>query len=115
MLSKYSEKIMSWLAKLTPPPRVSNASRQIIFGAVGLVMLVVLLYLAGWCYNTYKSGVANLKDLEILLAILISPQNVAYVTFASVYLADVDGDGLPDAVEKELGVEDHVGPVKQDV
>lgn len=108
MLSKYNEKIMSWLAKLTPPPSVSNASRQIIFGAVGLVMLVVLLYLAGWCYNTYESGVANLKDLEVLLAILISPQNVAYVTFASVYLADVDGDGMPDAVEKQLEANENV-------
>lgn len=102
MLSKYSDKIKAWLGKLAPPTKISCASLAIIYGAVGLVILVVVLYLGGWCYNSYKTGQANLKDLEILLTILISPQNVAYVTFASVWTADADGDGIPDAAEKQL-------------
>ena len=108
MLSKYSDKIKAWLSKLAPPTKPSCASLAIIYGAVGLVILVVVLYLGGWCYNSYKTGQANLKDLEILLTILISPQNVAYMTFASVWTADADGDGIPDAAEKQLEAKNNV-------
>lgn len=100
MLAKYKDKIMGWLTDLSPPKNL-KASKMVIFGAFGLVMAVVILYLAGWCYNTYKTGAASLKDLEALLVILVSPQNVAFVTFASVYLVDADGDGLPDAAEQK--------------
>ena len=100
MLAKYKDKIMGWLTDLSPPKNL-KASKMVIFGAFGLVMVVVILYLAGWCYNTYKTGAANLKDLEALLVILVSPQNVAFITFASVYLVDADGDGWPDEAEQK--------------
>lgn len=98
MITKYKAKVMDWLSNLSPPQK---ASRLVIFGAFGLVMLVVILYLTGWCYNSYKTGTANLKDLEALLVILLSPQNVAFVSFASIYMVDKDGDGLPDAAENK--------------
>lgn len=100
MLAKYKDKIMTWLNGLSPPKNI-KASKMVVFGAFGLVLMVVVLYIAGWCFNTYKTGVANLKDLEALLVILVSPQDVAFVTFASVYMVDADGDGMPDAAENK--------------
>ncbi len=100
MFAKYKDKIMTWLNGLSPPQNI-KASKMVIFGAFGLVLIVVILYIAGWCFNTYKTGTANLKDLEALLVILVSPQDVAFVTFASVYMVDADGDGMPDAAENK--------------
>lgn len=98
MLTKYKKRIMDLLSNYTPVKNM-KASKLVIFGAFGLVMVVVSLYLAGWCYNSYAKENANLKDLEALLIILVSPQNVAFVSFASVYLVDADGDGVPDAAK----------------
>ena len=91
---------MTWLDGLSPPREI-KASKMVVFGAFGLVLIVVILYIAGWCFNTYKTGAANLKDLEALLVILVSPQDVAFVTFASVYTVDSDGDGMPDAAKNK--------------
>ena len=100
MFAKYKDKIMTWLEGLSPPQNI-KASKMVVFGAFGLVMVVVGLYIAGWCFNTYKTGTANLKDIEALLVILVSPQDVSFVTFASVYTVDSDGDGMPDAAKNK--------------
>lgn len=70
-----------------------------LYGA-GLMLLTVLV-LASWCINAWQTGKADTNTLISFFREYTAPAVVAAVTFLSVFFVDKNGDGRPDAAERE--------------
>ncbi len=70
----------------------------IIFAAIGA-------FLAGWSYNWWSAGKADLPVMIQFLGAVSSVSFVAAVAFFGRALIDENDDGIPDEFEKEDGDE----------
>ena len=57
--------------------------------------------IASWCVNWYHSGSPDVNALIDIFKNYTATQVVAAATFVSVFCVDVDGDGRPDAAQKQ--------------
>ncbi len=69
----------------------------VIFAA--LLVLEILLINAGWLYNWYDTGRADVPVMINFLTVLVGAQFIAAVTFVAKAFADKDGDGVPDVID----------------
>lgn len=76
-----------------------NVTPETQHGA-GLMLLTVLV-LASWCINAWQTGKADTNTLISFFREYTAPAVVAAVTFLSVFFVDKNGDGRPDAAERE--------------
>ena len=94
------EKLKDFLIKTTANiPTDAPLWVLVIFAA--LLVLEILLINAGWLYNWYDTGRADVPVMINFLTVLIGAQFIAAVTFVAKAFADKDGNGVPDAIDSE--------------
>ena len=74
----------------------------VIFAA--LLVLEIVLINAGWLYNWYDTGKADVPVMIQFLTVLVGAQFIAAVTFVAKAFADKDKNGVPDAIENTLNI-----------
>ena len=67
----------------------------------GVLVLEILLINAGWLYNWYDTGSADVSIMIQFLTVLVGAQFIAAVTFVAKAFADKNGDGVPDIIDSE--------------
>lgn len=78
-----------------------QTSMIIVYCYGGGLALLTLLMIASWCVNWYHSGSPDVNALIDIFKNYTATQVVAAATFVSVFCVDVDGDGRPDAAQKQ--------------
>lgn len=106
MLDKLKNLYKKAVAKITDEIKSRTTSTEqtsmrvvYLYGA-GLMLLTVLV-LASWCINALQTGKADTNTLISFFKEYTAPAVVGAVTFLSVFFIDKNGDGRPDAAEKE--------------
>lgn len=80
--------------------KVQTSMKIIYLYGGGLAILTILMVLS-WGMNWYHSGVPDLNSLISIFKEYTAPAVVAAFTFVSVFCVDIDGDGRPDAAQKQ--------------
>lgn len=80
--------------------KVQTSMKIIYLYGGGLAILTILMVLS-WGMNWYHSGVPDLNSLISIFKEYTAPAVVAAFTFVSVFSVDIDGDGRPDAAQKQ--------------
>lgn len=94
------EKLKNLLIKTTANiPTDAPLWVLVIFAAV--LVLEILLINAGWLYNWYDTGKADVAVMIQFLTVLVGAQFIAAVTFVAKAFADKNGDGVPDILNGE--------------
>ena len=92
------EKLKDFLIKTTANiPTDAPLWVLVIFAA--LLVLEILLINAGWLYNWYDTGRADVPVMINFLTVLVGAQFTTAVLLIGKGLVDNDGDGIPDALE----------------
>ena len=94
------QKIKNWLAK-TVSSVPDGAPLFVVVIFAGVLVAEILLINAGWIYNWYDSGRADVPVMINFLTVLVGAQFIAAVTFVAKAFADKDGNGVPDAIDSE--------------
>lgn len=95
-LAGFKDQIKSFI------PKHPRTSMMVVYVyGIGLFSLV-LLYIFGWCYRWYSSGIPDTGELIQFLKEYASVSLVAAVTFISVFNVDKNRDGRPDAAERQV-------------
>ena len=71
---------------------------------IGLLLVLILTWYGAWWYVSIKHGNPDLSALSNFIAICIGSSAIAAVTFIAGLFIDLDGDGIPDVVEKGSNV-----------
>lgn len=71
---------------------------------IGLLLVLILTWYGAWWYISLKHGTPDLSALSNFIAICIGSSAIAAVTFIAGLFIDLDGDGIPDVVEKGSNV-----------
>ena len=85
--------------------KVASMSPKIMAVIVGYFIAVILLvftYYAAWLYMWLWLNKIVMSDLLALIRVISGPAMVAFVTFIATSLVDIDGDGVPDNLDKEI-------------
>ncbi len=94
------EKLKDFLIKTTANiPTDAPLWVLVIFAA--LLVLEILLINAGWLYNWYDTGRADVPVMINFLTVLVGAQFTTAVLLIGKGLVDNDGDGIPDALEND--------------
>ena len=80
--------------------KVQTSMKIIYLYGGGLAILTILMVLS-WGLNWYHSGAPDLNSLISIFKEYTAPAVVAAFTFVSVFCVDTDGDGRPDAAQKQ--------------
>lgn len=80
--------------------KVQTSMKIIYLYGGGLAILTILMVLS-WGVNWYHSGVPDLNSLISIFKEYTAPAVVTAFTFVSVFCVDIDGDGRPDAAQKQ--------------
>lgn len=91
------EKLKKWLAK-TVSSVPDGAPLFVVVTFAGVLVAEILLINAGWIYNWYDSGKANVPVMIDFLTVLVGAQFTTAVMLIGKGLVDKDGDGIPDAL-----------------
>lgn len=94
------EKLKNWLAK-TVSSVPDGAPLFVVVTFAGVLVAEILLINAGWLYNWYDTGRADVPVMINFLTVLVGAQFIAAVTFVAKAFADKDGNGVPDAIDSE--------------
>ena len=94
------ERIKAFLTKTVANIPASAGTKAIVYYAVILVA-ELLLFNAGWLFNWYASGKADIPMMIEFLTVLVGAQFTTAVMLIGKGLVDKDGDGIPDALETE--------------
>lgn len=71
---------------------------------IGLLLILILTWYGAWWYISIKHGNPDLTSLSHFIDICIGSSAIAAVTFIAGLFIDLDGDGIPDIVEKGSNV-----------
>lgn len=93
------EKLKNWLAK-TVSSVPDGAPLFVVVSFAGVLVAEILLINAGWIYNWYDSGKANVPVMIDFLTVLVGAQFVAAVTFIGKAFVDKNKNGEPDIFEE---------------
>lgn len=96
------QKIKDFLTKTITKIPASAGTKAIVYYAVVLVV-ELLFFNAGWLFNWYKSGSADMPVMIEFLTVLVGAQFTTAVLLIGKGLVDNDGDGIPDALENDEG------------
>lgn len=96
MLQKIKDFLTKTIANIPP----SAGTKAIIYYAAILVV-ELLLFNAGWLFNWYKTGSADVPVMIEFLTVLVGAQFTTAVMLIGKGLVDKDGDGIPDALEND--------------
>lgn len=73
----------------------------LVFAYLLIVTMMTVLVIAGWCVTWIITGVPNIALGLSIIHELDAPAMVAFITFIAGCFVDLDGDGVPDAIEKK--------------
>lgn len=71
---------------------------------IGLLLVLILTWYGAWWYISLKHGTPDLSALSNFIAICIGSSAIAAVTFVAGLFIDLDGDGIPDVIEKSSNI-----------
>lgn len=94
------EKIKSFLQKTIANIPASAGTKVIVYYAA-ILILELLLFNAGWLFNWYNTGNADVSLMIQFLTVLVGAQFTTAVLLIGKGLVDKDGDGIPDALDEE--------------
>lgn len=80
--------------------KIQTSMEIIYWYGTGLVVLTLLMIIS-WGVNWYHTGMPDVNQLLDIFKNYTATQVVAAVTFVSVFFVDIDGDGRPDAAQKQ--------------
>ena len=78
-----------------------QTSMIIVYCYGGGLALLTLLMITSWAVSWYHSGSPDVNALIDIFKNYTATQVVAAATFVSVFCVDTDGDGRPDAAQKQ--------------
>lgn len=78
-----------------------QTSMKIIYWYGGLLVILTLLMVVSWLIDWFHAGTPNISSLLDIFKNYTATQVVAAITFISVFCVDTDGDGRPDAAQKQ--------------
>lgn len=81
--------------------KVRGLPRALVILLMTLILLVIVLYIAGWVFVWYYNGKVEFVALNELLRTITGTAFVAAVGFLAKALIDEDENGIPDYLEKE--------------
>ena len=87
--------------------KIKNIKKPLILIScfyIGLLLVLILTWYGAWWYISIKHGTPDLSALSNFIAICIGSSAIAAVTFIAGLFIDLDGDGIPDVVEKGSNV-----------
>lgn len=87
--------------------KIKNLKKPLILIScfyIGLLLVLILTWYGAWWYISLKHGTPDLSALSNFIAICIGSSAIAAVTFIAGLFIDLDGDGIPDVVEKGSNV-----------
>lgn len=93
------KRIQETLRKLSKMKLQTSMKIIYLYGG-GLAILTILMILS-WGVNWYSSGAPDLNSLISIFKEYTAPAVVASFTFVSVFCVDTDGDGRPDAAQRQ--------------
>lgn len=94
MLQKIKDFLTKTIANIPP----SAGTKAIVYYAAILVV-ELLLFNAGWLFNWYKTGSADVPVMIEFLTVLVGAQFTTAVMLIGKGLVDRNGDGIPDALD----------------
>lgn len=62
---------------------------------------MTILVIVGWCVTWVSTGIPNIALGLSIIHELDAPAMVAFITFIAGCFVDLDGDGIPDAIERK--------------
>lgn len=83
--------------------KIKNLKKPLILIScfyIGLLLVLILTWYGAWWYISLKHGTPDLSALSNFIAICIGSSAIAAVTFIAGLFIDLDGDGIPDVIEK---------------
>lgn len=80
---------------------ITGAPRFMIYLFIAVVFAAIGAFLAGWLYNWYVAGKAELPIMIQFLGAISSASFIAAVGFFGRALIDDDDNGVPDEFERE--------------
>lgn len=87
--------------------KIKNLKKPLILIScfyIGLLLVLILTWYGAWWYISIKHGSPDLSALSNFIAICIGSSAIAAVTFIAGLFIDLDGDGIPDVIEKGSNV-----------
>ena len=87
--------------------KIKNLKKPLILIScfyIGLLLVLILTWYGAWWYISLKHGTPDLSALSNFIAICIGSSAIAAVTFIAGLFIDLDGDGIPDVIEKGSNV-----------
>lgn len=87
--------------------KIKNLKKPLILIScfyISLLLVLILTWYGAWWYISLKHGTPDLSALSNFIAICIGSSAIAAVTFIAGLFIDLDGDGIPDVVEKGSNV-----------
>jgi hypothetical protein len=81
--------------------KTTNAALKYIIWYALLLVFSCALYTAGWIFEWYKTGTANLPELRNFLHEIASSPWIAVIGFIAKYFIDKNDNGIPDSLESE--------------
>lgn len=94
------EKIKKWLAK-TVASVPDGAPLFVVVCFAAVLVLEIVLVNAGWLYDWYVAGNADVPVMIEFIAVLVGAQFVAAVTFIGKAFVDKNKNGEPDIFESD--------------
>lgn len=73
----------------------------LVFAYLLTVTTMTILVIVGWCVTWIKTGIPNIALGLSIIHELDAPAMVAFITFIAGCFVDLDGDGIPDVIEKK--------------
>lgn len=80
---------------------IKGAPRLMVYLFIIIIFAAIGAFLAGWCFNWWSAGKADLPVMIQFLGAVSSVSFVAAVAFFGRALIDENDDGIPDEFEKE--------------
>lgn len=81
--------------------KLQRPIQWLVFAYLLTVTLMTILVIVGWCVAWVKTGTPNIVLGLSIIHELDAPAMVAFITFIAGCFVDLDGDGIPDAIERK--------------
>lgn len=99
-----AERIRKAARRLAKPP--TSASLRWIYYCCIMFGIVLVFILAGWAWNWYRNGCADVAQLISFWDRLVDAKTLIFIGGVAAWMVDSDRNGIPDKLEKKDGDSD---------